>query len=102
MYVHVYVHSDNVLSCMCQVGASVRCLQWWGEKCVLIGCLDGRMLEWRLGEEVKEVWSMEGSVIIMRWSHSRKVSDHYSNPSCYGLGSRLHASRVTLGHLLTI
>jgi WD40 repeat protein len=48
-------------------------LQWWGEKCVLIGCLDGKLLDWRLGEEVKEVYQLEGSVIIMRWSLSRRL-----------------------------
>lgn len=57
-----------------QVGASVRCLLWWGETSVLIGCLDGSIYEWKIGEKVEVVCHLEGSVIIMRWNHTRKVS----------------------------
>ena len=52
----------------------MRCVLWWGETCVLIGCLDGRLCEWRVGEEVRKVCDIEGSVIVMKWSHTRNVS----------------------------
>lgn len=57
--------------------ASVRCLQWWGDSYVLIGCLNGRVCKWKLGdEETEEVSHLDGSVIIMRWNHERTVSLH--------------------------
>ena len=80
---------------MCQVGASVRCLQWWGEKCVLIGCLDGKLLDWRLGEEVKEVCQLEGSVIIMRWSLSRRVSEHFYTMSVLTITLYMYPVKLT-------
>jgi WD40 repeat protein len=57
------------------VEASVRCLVWFGETHVLIGCLDGRVVRWRVGEEeaVEEVCRMEGSVIIMRWNQDKTL-----------------------------
>lgn len=82
-YISHVLHILEVLSCaytLCiyyQVMASVRCLQWWGDSYVLIGCLDGRVCKWKLGdEETEEVSHLDGSVIIMRWNHKRTVSLH--------------------------
>ena len=54
----------------------MRCLVWFGVTHVLIGCLDGRVVRWRVGEEeaVDEVCRLEGSVIIMRWNQDKTVS----------------------------
>ena len=30
----------------------MRCLVWWGESCVLIGCLDGKVYQWSEQESV--------------------------------------------------
>ena len=72
-FCHVHIH----ICIYYQVMASVRCLQWWGDSYVLIGCLDGRVCKWKLGdEETEEVSHLDGSVIIMRWNHERTVSLH--------------------------
>ena len=60
-----------------QVGASVRCLHWWGESRVLIGCLDGRVCDWNIEEQnVKEMCRIRGSVIVIRSNHIRKVRSY--------------------------
>lgn len=60
-----------------QVTASVRCVVWWGESCVLIGCLDGKVYQWREEEgELKMVCEIGGSVIVMKWDHSKQVHVH--------------------------
>lgn len=60
-----------------QADASVRCLVWWGESCVLIGCLDGKVYQWSEQErELKVVCETGGSVIVMKWDHSKQVHVH--------------------------
>ena len=41
---------------------------------MLIGCLGGGVYDWMVGKDVKKLFDRNGSVIIMRWSHNRKVS----------------------------
>ena len=55
----------------------MRCLVWWGESCILIGCLDGKVYQWREDEgELKLVCEIGGSVIVMKWDHSKQVNVH--------------------------
>ena len=40
--------------CVCpQVGASVRCITWLDNSCLLIGCLDGLSHKWIIGEGIE-------------------------------------------------
>lgn len=67
-----------MVMCICkQVAASVRCLVWWGESCVLIGCLDGKVYRWSEQEELKMMCEIGGSVIVMKWDHSKQVHEFY-------------------------
>ena len=51
--VHVLMFIETLhLLVRVQVGASVRCISWLDSSCVLVGCLDGKIHQWRIGQQV--------------------------------------------------
>lgn len=67
-------------SCSLQIEASVRCIIWNDNSTILIGDLGGKIHKWNITDSIKLWATLEGSVIHMRRSHSRKVSHCFQHP----------------------
>ena len=61
----------------------MRCVAWWTNSVVLVGCLDGRVHECEVGGATKEVLHLEGSVLHMQFSHQFKVGFVYEKSHTY-------------------
>lgn len=40
---------------------------------IYVGCLDGLVHQWKVGEPVRELLHLDGSVIHIRFDHKHKV-----------------------------
>ena len=57
-----------------QIGISVRCLIWSDNATILIGDLGGNIYKWNIASSCGLWTTLEGSVIHIRQSYSKKVS----------------------------